>query len=466
MPKRLRSHSRATLVLLGILGLAACTAPAPQVPTEPVATAPKNIIFFLGDGMGAAQVKAYRAFADDPQTPIIEPLAFDGFLVGAVATDTITLDCATEDPASCERDPYGIADSAATATAYATGRDTANGMLALGPDGERYTTVLERAAQAGMGTGVVATSQITHASPAAFVVHVPARRDYEAIADQFHDNQIDGRPVAQVILGGGVADFRREDRDVAAEMVEGMGYELLGDADALEAAGGDRLLGLFAPVGLPRHWDRPESVPSLAAMTRKAIATLSRNEHGFFLFVEGSQIDWAAHGNDIAGVISEMEGFHEAVNVGLDFAMARDDTLVIVTADHETGGLSIARDYEYLWNPRPLRALDATPALMAARYLESDAPLSAIVEQSSRLTLSDAERTRLDTTERDPDVAFEVLADWLSERSRTGWTTSGHTGVDVPIYAYGPGSRRFSGTLENEVVGQRLMEWIPAGERQ
>ena len=120
---------------------------------------------------------------------------------------------------------------------------------------------------------------------------------------------------------------------------------------------GDRLLGLFAPDGLPRAWDRNDSDPSLAEMTRLALPILNRNEAGFFLMVEGSQIDWASHKNSVPGVISEMEDFIAAVQVVLDFAKNQGDTLVIITADHETGGMALGRDGIYRWNAEPLRGV-------------------------------------------------------------------------------------------------------------
>ncbi len=424
---------------------------------------PRNIIFFLGDGMGPAQVKAYRLYADDPSTGIIDPLPIDRLQVGGVATEAITVDCEEgETTRGCRRTPYGVSDSAASATAYATGSDTVNGMLGVGPEGTRLTTILERAAAAGWGTGVVSTSQVTHASPAAFVAHVPSRQMTHEIADQFFENRHEGRPVAQVILGGGIDDFRREDRDVAAQFVEEAGYTLLSDRAELEATDGDRLLGLFAPVGLPRKWDRPETIPSLADMTGKAIETLARNEQGFFLFVEGSQIDWAAHGNDIAGVVSEMADFMEAIDVGLDFARDRDDTLIVVTADHETGGLSIGRDGAYAWNPEPLRGMTATPALIVERYLMGEDSLSTVLAAHATLELTETEQALLDATPREGDAAYAAITQLLDERTLTGWTTEGHTGVDVALYATGPGSETLRGTLENEALGRHLMKLVPA----
>ncbi len=422
---------------------------------------PKNVIFLMGDGMGYAQVKAYRIFADDPAKAGMDPLPFDGILVGAVATDPLSPHCDSDlDRLGCEYSPYEVTDSASSATAYATGRDTVNGKISEGHDGERFSTVLELAAQQGMGTGVVSTSQVTHATPAAFVSHASSRRNYPEIADQFFDSQANGKPVAQVILGGGTRDFRREDRDVAAELVDKAGYTLVEDRAAMMSADSDRLLGLFAPIGLPRHWDRPDTVPTLAEMTRKAIDVLSRDEDGFFLMVEGSQVDWAAHGNDIAGVVSEMEGFTQAIEVALDFAREKGDTLVVITADHETGGLSLGRDHVYAWLPGPLREVNVTPAVMAEQFLAGEKPLSDVVAGSVDFELTEEERQSLDQAERESSAVFAAINELIDLRTNTGWTTGGHTGMDVPLYATGPGSEDLAGVMQNEALGRFLIDAV------
>ncbi len=447
----------AMAAMIAILISACATAPEP-VPTA--AAGPRNVIFLLGDGMGAAHVKAYRVYADDPATPDIDPLPFDDLQVGAVATDSIAFRCRDNNPEDCVRDPYAVTDSAASASAYATGHDTLNGAISVDLDGNPRPTVLELAAGRGKGTGVVSTSQVTHASPAAFATHAASRRDYAHIADQYHDNQVGGRPVAQVILGGGTRDFRRLERDVAADLVGRAGYTLVEDRDALLAADEDRLLGLFAPVGMPRQWDRADSVPTLADMTGKAIEVLSRNEDGFFLMVEGSQIDWAAHGRDIAGVVSEMEGFTAAIEVALEFARADGDTLVVFTADHETGGLSLGNDGNYAWTPEFLRALRATPAKMVAEFLEGESSLSDVVSAHVDAALTEAERAALDAAPREAEPAYSAINAVLDERTHTGWTTGGHTGVDVPLYATGPGSAAFGGVMRNEELGQALIDAV------
>jgi alkaline phosphatase len=236
--------------------------------------------------------------------------------------------------------------------------------------------------------------------------------------------------------------------------------------DELLQADASKLLGLFAPWGLARAWDRISSVPSLSDMTRAALKTLEKNPQGFFLMVEGSQIDWAAHADDVAGVISEMEDFSAAVEVALEFAAEQGDTLLVITADHETGGMSLGRDDIYHWDPRPLRGMKRTPAAMTEEYLAGDEPLSHVVARSVSFTLTAEEQTRLDSYPRevpvDPAYGMDGLAaymginEMLSKRTMTGWSTLGHTGVDVPLYAVGPGSENFRGLLQNEEVGQAL----------
>lgn len=416
--------------------------------------APRKVVLLIGDGMGPAQIKAYRAFADDPDTPGLEPLALDRYLVGAVATETITVVCPLPEP--CRDDPYAVTDSAASATAYATGQDTIVRTVGIDRHGEPLATVLELAARQGMGTGIVATSQVTHATPAAFVAHVASRRLYAEIADQFVTNRVAGDPVVRVILGGGLTDFRRADRDLVAEL-EAEGYAFVTDRAGMLAADGDRLLGLFAPVGLPRAWDRPATVPSLAEMTDKALATLDRDPDGFFLLVEGSQIDWAGHDNDLVGVVSEMEDFLAAVGRVLAFAEEQGDTLVVVTADHETGGLSLGSEGVYRFDPGALRGLTATPRAMAERFAAGEGELAELVAAHVPFALSGEEVALLAGAAREVGAAQAAISALFDARTHAGWTTGGHTGVDVPLYAYGPGREAFAGVMENEAVGRALI---------
>ena len=447
----MNNPARVCISILTVLFLTTCSTP----PTAPAET-PRNVVFLLGDGMGFAQVKAYRMYADDPATEIIDPLPVDGLLVGAVSTDSISMLC--EDPGlPCKRDPFGITDSASSATAYATAQDTVVGRLSMSPFGDSTTTILEDARMHGKSAGLVATSQITHASPAAFGAHVESRDQYSDIADQYFDNQLNEKPMIDVLLGGGLNDMLREDRDLVSEFQQA-GYKVALNRSELLAMEGDKLLGLFAPVGLPRAWDRNDSIPSLADMTQVALNSLNRNPEGFFLMVEGSQIDWAAHGDSVVGVVSEMEDFIAAVQVVLDFARQSSDTLVVIVADHETGGMSLGRDGAYRWNPDPLHAVKATPSAMTKQYLAGEDSLSEIVAGNVAFELSEAEVETLNAAPRDEMAVFTAIASLFNKRTFTGWTSGGHTSVDVPLYAFGPGSEHFHGVMQNEAVGRVLWE--------
>ena len=447
----MNNFSRVCICALICLPLVSCK----TVAAEPVGT-PRNVIFMLGDGMGFAHVKAYRMYADDPATGLVDPLPLDALLVGAVSTDSIIMNC-TNGGLTCKRDPYGFTDSASSATAYATGHDTISGRLSVDTNGTAMTTILEDARSRGKSAGLVATSHINHASPAAFGSHVMSRRMYNDIADQYFDNQLNGKPMINVMLGGGLQYMQRDDRDLVTEFQQA-GYEVALNRSGLLNMKGDRLLGLFAPVGMPRAWDRDETIPSLAEMTQTALQSLDQNSQGFFLMVEGSQVDWAAHGNSIVGVISEMEDFIAAVQVVLDFAKADGETLVVVLADHETGGMSVGLDGVYRWNPQPLKGMKATPAAMTERYLKGEESLSAIVSEGIAFKLTGVETEVLDATERDEDTTFEAIADLFNERTLTGWSSGGHTGIDVPLYAVGPGSNHFHGVMQNEDVGRVMRE--------
>lgn len=444
----------ARLGVLVSLMLTACASTAPETETDPTQAPPRNVIFMLGDGMSYAQVKAYRMYADDPATELVEPLPMEAYQVGSVSTDSIRLVCEGDD---CVRDPHGFTDSASSATAYATGHDTIVGHLSVTGSGEPMPTILEDARKHGKSTGIVATSQITHASPAAFGSHVVSREETSKIADQYFESQWHEAPMLDVLLGGGSKDMCRGDRDLVPEFRKA-GYDIALNREQLLASNGDRLLGLFAEDGLPRAWDRDETIPSLAEMTESALKVLNRNEDGFFLMVEGSQIDWGAHANSIVDVVSEMEDFIGAVRLVLEFAREQGDTLLVITADHETGGMSLGRDEIYRWDARPLHGVKHSTQWMMQEYLDGETALSTIVAENVPFELSEAEIMALDAAAREENSAKGALAELFNQRTLTGWATGGHTGLDVPIYVFGPGSENFTGVMQNEAVGQVLRE--------
>lgn len=281
--------------------------PAPAKPT------PKNVILFIGDGMGTAQV--YSALTANGGDLYLAHMPVCGFSVTESADSYVT-------------------DSAAGGTALSCGKRTRNGMLAMTPDSVPMPTILERAkTELDKLTGLVATSSITHATPAAFISHVPDRGQYEDIALSFLNEKCD------VFVGGGRKFFndRSDKRDLYAELRK-KGFRLYND---LQAASNDNKpkIGILLT---PEHTtDARLRKPTLEQMTDKALAVLKSAKKGFFLMVEGSQIDWGGHQNDTRKIVHETLDMDAALGAALRFAAQDGQTLVVVTADHETGGFTI-----------------------------------------------------------------------------------------------------------------------------
>ncbi|MBR9977315.1 MAG: alkaline phosphatase [Bacteroidetes bacterium] len=278
--------------------------------------APKNIILLIGDGMGVGQLTVMKTMLGD--------MSLDAFPVGGLMT-TSSLD-------------NFITCSAAAGTALSTGYLTDNGMVALAPDGSSLLTLLEAARDRGKAVGVVATSSVTHATPASFLSHVPRRSQQFEIAIQMASSGAD------VIVGGGRRFFlpegedggRKDGANLIAEMRQA-GYTYA-EAHAPELPDEGKLLWLLADDALPRADERPYGLGELVEVS---ISLLSQREEGFVLMVEGSQIDWAGHSNDIAMLRAELGDFEGAITAALAFAERDQRTLLLVTADHETGGLSV-----------------------------------------------------------------------------------------------------------------------------
>lgn len=332
----------------------------------------KNIIFLVGDGTGLAQISAGQYALVGPDGLLhMQTMPVAGFVKTHSSDNLIT-------------------DSASGATAFSCGLKTYNGAIGVDPNVIPCKTILELAEEKGLSTGLVSTSSITHATPASFAAHVERRSMQEEIAVDFLDSG------AEVFLGGGVKWFSAQQRsdslDLAGQFEEA-GYQLLVNEEELKSSSSERLLGLFAEDGL----ERKEGEPSLASMTEKALDVLAQNKNGFFLMVEGSQIDWAGHDNDSEYLIQEVEDFDGAVKAALNFAVNNEETLVVLTADHETGGMTLQR-------------------------------------------------------QRAAGDSLEIF-----------WTSGGHTGIPVPLMAYGPGALEFMGWRDNTYVGQKLAELLKVG---
>lgn len=305
--------------ILAVLVLGACT--TTQVTKSEAPQKPKSIILLISDGNGLSQLSALRYSTDDFQ--------FNRFKsVGIVTTH-----------------PVGklITDSAAGATAFATGEKTRNGMVSMLPDGTKPKTVLEIAEELGKSTGLVATSQLTHATPACFGAHAEARGEEMEIARQMAAQDI------EVLLGGGQKFFLTNDN--AGNLVQGMehqGYTYIdnqNELSSLNTASTGKVIGLFAESGMQ---PAKEGRLPLELMTRKALEILSQDEDGFFLMVEASQVDWESHDNDSEGVIAEVKDMNNALKRMLDFQENNPEVLVAWIADHETGGLAVGENEDGL----------------------------------------------------------------------------------------------------------------------
>ncbi len=283
---------------------------------------PRNVILMIGDGMGLVQVNAARIRGAGAEGMLyMEKMPVVG-IIRTHSENSLTT------------------DSAAAGTALAAGVKTHNGKIAMKMGGTRFQSILRAAQELGKSAGMAVTATMSHATPAVFGANVENRSDESLIAVQYIENRIN------VLFGGGLQFFlpasqpgsaRKDEIDLLGQ-AQAAGYEFVQTPEAMREVDGDYVLGLFQLGSLTTS---ATDEPSLADMTRKAIQLLSRDPDGFFLMVEGSQIDWAGHANNLDNCIRQTLLFDMAVKEALDFAQKMGDTLVIVTADHETGGMAL-----------------------------------------------------------------------------------------------------------------------------
>lgn len=273
----------------------------------------RNVILMIGDGMGVATLYSAMTVSDQPLN--IESCPVTGMQTTSSSDNYIT-------------------DSAAAGTALASGTKTKNGAIGVDPQGIRVKSILEIAEEHDLATGLVSTSSVTHATPSSFIAHQSSRGSYEDIASDFLKTDVD------VFIGGGYDHFaKRNDKLNLIDSLKFKGYEVDTSLNSILNSTSLKLAGLTAPVHNPyRLKGRGNMLP---ATSGKAIEILNKNPKGFFLMIEGSQIDWAGHANSADTLIDETLDFDKAIGVALDFAKKDGHTLVVITADHETGGVTI-----------------------------------------------------------------------------------------------------------------------------
>lgn len=442
MFRRFRKVFCVTLALCMILSMFTVVSAEPEK-----APKAKNVILFITDGTSMTHLTAARWYQGG------QLLSLDETLCGLVRT-------------------YGsdslITDSAPAATAMATGFKSHTGFISVLPDvadmpllnpvapedkRKPVATVLEGAKLVGKATGLVTTCEIMHATPAAFSSHDESRKDYDDIGEQQVYQEM------EVVLSGGSKfmkpDVRKDKEDMVAAL-KGLGYSYITTKQEMAALNSGKVWGLFAEADIAYDFDRDASkVPSLSEMTGKAIELLSKDKDGFFLMVEGSKVDWASHANEPVGVISEVLSFDKAVKVALDYAKKDNNTIVIITADHGNGGMSIGSattnkgydetPYSAVFDPLKKAKLTEEGA---AKMLNADK--TNIVEVAQQyLGINDLTQEEI-TAIKDAKVPAEAFGKAMSSRAKIGWTTTGHEGEDVILGIYSPDSRnRLYGLVQN-----------------
>ncbi|MFC0483119.1 alkaline phosphatase [Pseudarthrobacter scleromae] len=466
------------------------TRPAPAALQSPA----KNVIYLLGDGMGRSHVTAARErYYGAEGRLVMESLPSHG------SVSTYSVEKNSGQPGQAGFVPELVTASPAAATAFASGVKTYNAAIGVDAKGVVVPTIMELAKQAGYRTGNVSTAEVTDATPAGQMSHVLARGcqgpDYSADACQDTDvtgdklptsdvrvtpiaDQIARNGTADVIFGGGMARFDAKDETALKEQ----GYSILGSVSSripatradLNGASGEKVFGLFNTGNLTLEKakkdnpDRPQAEePSLQEMTQKAIELLDQeqsNGKGFYLQVEGALIDKRSHDNDAAQTLDEVKAFDDAVAAALDFAKRDGNTLVIVTADHETGGFNIIEKGSFTnaeaAGPPPNvdfgnSANSSTPTRNGGNFKDEERSTGIINGEGSEDPKNFGPATfRTPNDPADVKDGSKEASLWLS------YASGNHTGADVPIYAYGPGAEQLQGSVDNtdlfDIVGQAL----------
>jgi alkaline phosphatase len=407
-------------------------------------TAPKNVIYMIGDGMGPAFTTAYRYYKDDPTTKEIETTVFDTMLKGMAHT--------------YPDDHTYVTDSAAGATALSSGHKSYNGAIAVDTAKKPVKTMLEIAKEQGMTTALVATSQINHATPASFAAHNESRRNYDDIANDYIDNKIAGKLPVDLMLGGGTQYFIRDDRNLVDEFKQA-GYQYGDDIKNLGQITQVPAIGLYAPKGLPFALD--ENPTRLKQLTAKAFDLLDgQNDKGFFVMIEGSQIDWCGHANDIACAMAEMDDFAKSIETAKAYVDNNPDTILVITADHSTGGLTIGAHGQYKWETDIIKGVKATAGTLTNLLMESD-NLKTVWQANTSIEFTAENEIKLKQAkamgEKTLNLAVKSI---INDLSFTGWTTGGHTASDVQVFAYGKNSDDFVGSQNNTDIAKKLIGYI------
>ncbi|MBF0211052.1 MAG: alkaline phosphatase [Desulfamplus sp.] len=452
----------------------------------------KYVFVFIGDGMGLPQVASAEIYSSAlksgkyPEAPRV--LSFTKFPAQGITT--------THDASSF------ITDSASSGTAIATGNKTLNGVISMDVDKKNeLKSVAAMAKEKGMKVGIISSVSIDHATPAVFYANVPSRKMMYEIGLQLADSGFD------FFAGGGVVDpdgkkSKMENKPGnVIEYAKQKGYKIVDNKEAFTALKPDGSK-VWAVTEMPAddsamlyEIDRPKDAVSLSDYTSKAIELLD-NPNGFFVMVEGGKIDWACHANDAMSAIKDVFAFDDAVKKAVDFANAHpDETLIIVTGDHECGGMTLGfagTKYDTFFqklqhqkisyvkfdeklgqfkNSNPNAQLkDVMPLITESFGLTNKADKSEMDLTEYEITLlkdSFAETMKAEDARSSDDGAYIAYGGYepltvtithiLNRKAGIGWTSYSHTGVPVPTYAFGVGAKIFDGYYDNTEIFSKLL---------
>lgn len=456
------------MTILTLLALLSSAAPKNQ--------AAKYVFLFIGDGMGLGQVALAEAYQSSlaGDTLGFQPVSFSQFPVLGIATTH----CATR----------RITESSAAATAFASGSKAADGTLGLDPhDNTPLRTIAEDALAQRRGIGILTTTSIDHATPAAFYAHVSNRNHYYEIGAALTRSGMD------VFAGGSFRDPHdqgsKSPRENVWSLAKKAGYEVVRGRKALLARTSSKVLAFSSPAArdsaVPYEIDRSRGSsdqPSLEDFVRET-SRLLEGPNGFFVMAEGGKIDWACHRNDARTQIDEVLGLDAAVRSALAFAKKHPgEVLIVVTADHETGGLSLGNgrlgyqsNFGLLRHQRASQETleDSLLAALARKDSSLATHLAVVVRETGlattlglelskedSATLIEAHRASLKPGSKGPWGSYHPMA-WtatrlMSDKAGVGWTTPAHTAIPVPVYAWGTGAEAFRGRMDNTDLAKRL----------
>ena len=438
----------------------------------------KYVFFFIGDGMGPHQVLATEMYLAELDGKIgRKSLLMTTFpYTGQVATFSAS---------------SGITDSAASGTCLASGKKTKNGMIGQTPDSVAVMSVASQLKEEGWGIGIMTSVTIDHATPSSHYAHTPSRNDYYIIGTQLAESDFD-------FFGGSGFYHPQDKKNPSApnlyDLCEQNGYVLAGGyADAKAKIGAEKMIVIPAERlanrsrhagALPYAIDRKEGELSLPELVEVAVAQLSSREH-FFMMAEGGKIDYASHANDGATVLHEVIDFDNAIKVAYNFYLQHpDETLIVITADHETGGMALGNS-DYVLNLKVLAEQKCSSDLFSDQlsdlYKKEGADLTweqvkAVISKNTGLyaavEMTEQEDQELQnayanmmqhqgvekTLYKDLNALAAKSLAILNQKSRLGWTSKGHTASAVPVFAVGVGAERFTGWHDNTEIAPLIYE--------